>query len=571
MAEVGTYASKAVNQYRGRDMFAYLALRYCFENSSARIDKWAEENAIHVVMGTKSGRYLRSYQFKGLKPDGTWEHRELMIPGPAEATAEAVLLAECSKHWNAWGSGRVFSYVPTAKSDRKSYYVNYIEGLRARQRTIALACRDTPDGHVLYVDIKKFYPSISPVIAEEAWHQFCADSDVGEDFRSLGEKLISNHALATGGKSILTGPMFSHFLANLVMTPVDHWSENLPAKYVRYVDDITLIGQREDILSSVAMLEEKLASLGFDLHPSSDKKTVWVSASEWLESADDFQDSSNTFGWMKLVGNVKRLLIFDPKTLNDLADAFLSAEIRLPLPDYAVAVKEASAFEKIRQKSLWWWLRIRSKNLTPDSIVRDALKLRDRLFKETCEILSRNNGAEGFERKRVVSKLRYRLGRLLFIAKRSQIQTLLAAVEGWEELTFHAALMRVVLSNDCSEVIAMGSNVAQSAAQLLKASLETAQFSKPVEGEAASQGLATFVINGVSVSGSVRSTDHPLLKFSAGPVDHDLMSVPRGLVQDLSCLHGLGPSRNAEIVKLAFELGQEIILDALADDYGYST
>lgn len=83
------------------------------------------------------------------------------------------------------------------------------------------------------------------------------------------------------------------------------------------------------------------------------------------------------------------------------------------------------------------------------------------------------------------------------------------------------------------------------------------------------QGLATFILNGVSVEGDVTSDASPVLRFARGPIDRDLMFQPRGLIQEMACLHGLGDTHHAATMSTAFDVDQEISLDALEFDYGY--
>lgn len=43
-------AVRAVNQYRRRDVIAYLGLRYYFANTCAITDKWAKDISSHLVL-----------------------------------------------------------------------------------------------------------------------------------------------------------------------------------------------------------------------------------------------------------------------------------------------------------------------------------------------------------------------------------------------------------------------------------------------------------------------------------------------------------------------------------------
>lgn len=569
MRRADSLSTKSVSQYRSRDIFAYLALRYCSETEFARRNDWAENNATQVVLAFRAGLYLRSFHFKQVDAAGAIEHRELFIPGANEALAEAALLAQCATRCGSSISKQVFSYRPTEKDDRKSYFEPYMTGLRERQDRIAQCCSEVQDGIVAYIDIKRFYPSISTDLAKERWTKFCRDTSMPELYYDLGIKLISNYDQRSGNSRILTGPMFSHFLANLVLAPIDRAAAELPARYLRYVDDMTLVGTRADVETSIEELKTRLGAIGLDIHPLDSAKTMIVPADEWLESATDFLQGEHSIAWMKLVGDIKKLLLLDKMQAAAVEDALFAEGFRLPIPDYSLAVGEVSTFQKIRQLGLWDWLRLKTRKVSVDTIVKDARKLSSRLTTETIRILRNHKDENQFQRKRVISKLRYRLGRLIYIGTEGDLATVADLARPWPELKFHSAIIDALLSTDCYEVVSMGSNVAQAAAQVLRPTMKTARFSGPLTTEAQIQGLAVLILNGVSVEGEVRSTDHPILRFARGPIDMDLMSEPRGLLQELACLHGAGDVRHPAILESAFDMDENIVLDALELDYGY--
>jgi hypothetical protein len=405
-----------------------------------------------------------------------------------------------------------------------------MEGLRRRQKEIVQACDKHPDGEVIYIDIKKFYPSITPELAEEAWKSFSEVTGIERIYVELGLKLIDNYKHVTDGKSILTGPMFCHFLANLVLHPIDLWAESLDVSYLRYVDDITLVGPHEDLQSALASLRAKLEVLGFTTHELQSPKTLIVPASEWIESAGDFRQGVHSVAWMRLIGDIKRLLLFRSENARGLSDGLLAEGFRLPILDYAVAVGEATAFQRVRQLGLWGWLRIKTERVSISSVIDDARKLSMALTTETRKLLASGGDASPFQRKRLISKLRFRLGRLVYLGKESELQKLVPLAREWPELAFHAEILGALLTKDCWRVAHLGSNAAQATAQVFRISLETALFSQPVTTEAETQSLAVFLLNGIPVDAQVKSPDHPLLRFARGPIDEDLMRMPRGLV-----------------------------------------
>lgn len=565
-----SYASKAINQYRSRDIFAYLALRYYFAGEYARSARWVKQNAVQVVLGSPRGRYFRSWHFKSVYEENQITYRDIYLPSPSEAVVEAYLISECASFWKSRKSESVFSYFIAGKSDRSGYFHNYVGGLRARQKAIGEACRNCPEGEVRYIDIQKFYPSISPRLAQNAWNKFCDESDgLDTTIRTIGSKLIANHAIETEYKSILTGPMFSHLIANLVLSPLDEISSTLPAKYYRYVDDITLVGMPHDIELSLVQIKNFLQRDGLQIHDEENEKSISLSSKKWLISEGDFQDDGNSRSWMKLIGSIKKHLIFYPERTVELESALIDCGFRLPLSDYDAAIQESSSFEKIRQLGLWAWLFRRAGDAKIDSILDRAAEIRDTLQRELLEILS-SFSDDTFERKRQISKIRYRIGRLAYLSSKQWLEAVEAKIRLIPELRFHTAIIKSIVTNDISEVISLGTNVSQSVAQIFRASMETAKFRHANIGEVELQGIATFIMNGVSIEGAVPDTERHLLQIALGNIDVTLLSQSSGFIQELACLHGIGNARHATALKTAFDPDQEITLDALKLDYGYS-
>jgi len=363
--------------------------------------------------------------------------------------------------------------------------------------------------------------------------------------------------------------MFSHFIANLVLKDLDDAAQEFPASYFRYVDDITLVGEPAEIEDSLRDIVQHLELLGLRLHLGDPAKDITVDGSEWLKSAEDYRDEASSASWMKLVGNIKKLLLLHPNVGPKLEASLEENGFRFPMPDYDQAVRERGSFEKVRRLALWVWLLFRSRRATIRHILADALELRGRFQRGTYSLLADRPNESQFQRKRRVSKLRYRLGRLAYLCEDSELDRLAQRARALPELRFHAALLRAITSLDCSEVLSLGTNVAQSAAQIFRAMGETVKLSSPVRTEAELQGLAVLIMNGVSVEGEVGPEGDLLLQIAQGHVGPDLMRNTSGFLQELACLHGTGPARHASIIKTAFDVEQEIFLDALEFEYGY--
>ena len=344
-------AVRAINQYRRRDVLAYLGLRYYLENDCAKNDVWARDISTHLVKTQDSPIYYRSSHFKEMNENGVG-HRNIYLPGPNEILAESALLDDCSKELSFQSLECVYSYRFSDQSSKEGIFKNYFPGFQQRNKSIASICDSLGSAgtKVLYTDIKKFYPSIRYELALDAWKSACKKSKISNQSNELGEKLLTQYAETARkhneGLGILTGPMFSHLIANLILSKVDQqmtaYTQN---RYWRYVDDFVLVGSPDQIRDSRKLLSSILNDIGFSLHD--EVKDFEVESNSWLETAKNTDNSKGKI-WTNLVINIKRFLTTKPAELSFLKQAFLDKGINIPLIDYSSAVAESSFLESYK-------------------------------------------------------------------------------------------------------------------------------------------------------------------------------------------------------------------------------
>jgi hypothetical protein len=211
-------AIRSVNQYRRRDMLGYLGLRYYLENEAPKKDIWAKNVSRYLVNTRKSPAYFHSFNFKELSDHDEVLYRDIYIPGPNEILAETDLLYECSLYSDFKSLSCVYSYHFPELRSKEGVFSSYFPKYISRHQSIADVCRGLNDVVVRYTDIKKYYPSISKDLAQSAWRKACDSSGISTSARELGERLLEDHSRVAEkqGKDsgILTGPMFSHLIAN---------------------------------------------------------------------------------------------------------------------------------------------------------------------------------------------------------------------------------------------------------------------------------------------------------------------------------------------------------------------
>lgn len=566
----GILAVRAVNQYRRRDVLAYLALRYYLHNDAARTDLWAQQVATDLVLTRTDLPYLHVHHFKDLSGGTKVDHRLMYLPTANEALAEAALLDECSKHPQAFSNPAcVFSYPLSSGKNRSGIFPHYSAGLRDRHDAIARACDDFPDGVVRYIDIKRFYPSIQTELALSAWRKISEVAGLAVRWRELGEKLIDDHGkLATGSKpSILTGPMFSHLIGNLVLRQLDdELADSLPARYFRYVDDITLVGSKQAVGNSLNIIRARLSDLGLDMHEDWSPKSLELPTSEWSSGRDDFRPSRREISWMTLIGDLKRFLLANPERHQRLHQAFRGEGFRIPVLDYSSAIFERSYLESVQRWASSEWIRRKVRKVSIDSLLQQARWLRGSYESEFKGLLDGFGKASAFERKRRIPKLRYRAGRLSYLATDDVLASIAAMADTVPELHLQSLAMLATASGNIDRILELGTNAAQATAQPMRAGGKTATLSLSTLTEAEQQALAVFRLNGVEVDARRRNgaAESELLKFAESGSDGKLMTSGNTFIREIACLHGIANSpRHPEMLESVFDEDEDFAIDAV--------
>lgn len=566
----GILAVRAVNQYRRRDVLSYLALRYYLHNEAARTDLWARQVATDLVLTRTDLPYLHVHHFKDLSGGAKVDHRLMYLPTANEALAEAALLEECSKHPQAFANPScVFSYPLNSGKDRSGIFPHYSAGLRSRHDAIARACDDFPDGVVRYIDIKRFYPSIRTELALTAWRKISEVAGLAVRWRELGEKLIDDHGkLGTGSKpSILTGPMFSHLIGNLVLRQLDdELAGNLPARYFRYVDDITLAGSKQAVGDSLDIVRARLSDIGLDMHEDWSPKSLELSTSEWSSGRNDFRQSRREISWMTLIGDLKRFLLANPDGHQRLHQAFRNEGFRIPVLDYSSAIFERSYLESVKRWVSSEWFRRKVRKVSFESLLQQARWLRGSYESEFKELLDGFDKASAFERKRRIPKLRYRAGRLSYLATDDALASIAAMAGTVPELHLQSLAMLATASGNIDLILKLGTNAAQATAQPMRAGGKTATLTLTTLTEAEQQALAVFRLNGIEVDARKRNeaAESELLKFAESGSDTKLMTSGNAFIREIACLHGIANApRHPEMLESVFDEDEDFAIDAV--------
>lgn len=566
-------AVRAINQYKHRDIIAYLGLRYYLQNDCSKQDIWIKDVATYLVNTRQSPVYFQSKHFKEIKQDSSNGdniiYRNIYLPGPNEMLAESYLLHACSNIENFQSTDCVYSYRFPQSSSKEGIFKSYFQDFQKRNEFIHRACtaRSISETKILFTDIKKFYPNISSQLATEAWRKICDLGKAPKDLRKLGDCLLQHYKKIACINNqeclgLLTGPMFSHLIANIVLTEIDTFmASQMGDRYCRYVDDFVLIGTSEEVKCGRNLLREKLDKLGLKLHD--EEKDFEVSSSEWMKCNEIFSSINHNL-WNHLVADLKRFLLVNPGLKKELEVAFLSHDISIPLLSYSSAIQESSYLERFSdwlQRNPWGLKSIRS--LSIRDLVASALKVREIYEREIYILFNNDPNGNPYHRKQLISRVRFFAKRLAYLSNAETLNSLSSDLNKFPELSLQAKIMQAICSKDISDLIRFGSNAAQSVAEVMDAQGSQVTCSVQTLDDVGLQSLAIFNFYEVKINFTNNLQDaidqDPLCQFSLYKNTQKLMKSDNLFVQELACLRGMdNPVSHKSILNSAFDRDEEL-------------
>lgn len=557
-------AIKALNQYRKRDIIAYLSLRYYFDNECSKTDLWANEVAVRLALNNSENNFLKTRHFKGMS-GSEMKFREIYIPAPNDILAETALIQECSKYAAFQPNRSVYSYL--FSYDSNSLYKQYVHGLKDRFLSINKACNNNRDGEVMYLDIQSFYTSIDLSSMNEIWLDACQSTEMPNQFVKLGSHFIAKYKIAQKNEDkcgLLVGPMFSHLLANLVFKEIDYQMDKFTEnKYWRYVDDIIMVGSHFELTKYGAILNELLRKTGLKFH--TDKKYYRITTNQWQNNRLGV-DNNLTKKWIEFVGLLKKFMIQNKSDLELLKDKLKTHEIRLELNVFNSETKSLSLGKKLLN---WMDLNPRNSTISENEVLNYANSLRNEYFKSFISTLESTYSNE-VEYNSRISRLRYIVGRLIYLAKFDDLKIIADKISGIDELKLQFEIIMAIITLDISIIAKMGTNASQSLAQVIKSFATEVTFSGNLESTYIAQSLSVFKFHGIDVNYSEETQiNDPLLYFAQGKIN-EALKYKDSYIDEVATLHGQGSSKHQSILSTLFDENESINFDVINNGSGSS-
>lgn len=557
-------ALKSLNQYRKRDIIAYLSLRYYLDSKSSRTDFWAKEVAVDITLKSNEPSFFKVKHFKGVI-NSELKFREIYIPSANDIISESVLITECSKYSSFHSNSAVYSYFLNDNCD-SSIYKHYTDGLNKRFLSIHQACRNKENEEVVYLDIKSFYPSINLTSIEKTWLEVCNDSNIPNLYKELGQSFIDKYKIVQKdiiNPGLLIGPMFSHLLANLYLKEVDITMKDITSnRYWRYVDDIVITGNKEEIDFFLQKLYENMSKLGLTFHDQS--KFFKLTTKEWIKNKSGV-DNGLSWKWVKLIGLIKKLAILAPEEIQNLKYEFNEIEVRLAVLDYCREVKSKSLSSKLFR----WLKRNLKRNSVPkvEYIISYVENIRYDYFTLFTESIKMEFSNE-LENKTKITRIKYLVGRLIYLSREKELIYIANKIIEIPELLIQYEIIKTILTKDISKIVKLGTNATQAVSQVIKQKELILTCTLDKTDNDVIIALAIFKFHGIKIE-FTKTTEikNPFYDFASGNIESSLGSDDKYLIEFAS-LHGRNESRHEEMLNSLFDENEILSFDVLNAESG---
>lgn len=212
------------------------------------------------------------------------------------------------------------------------------------------------------------------------------------------------------------------------------------------------------------------------------------------------------------------------------------------------------------------WAKRSIRAITIESLLEQAIDCRDKYSNEihilTEEIYPKSTA---FGRKRTLPKIRFFAGRLAYLLGHSDLLHLNEKLRKIDGLELLAKVINAIATDDFSDVVQMGPNVAHAAARLKVAESkgEAVKISaEMVPNETVIQSLATLRLNGLLYNYS-EEFDDALNALAAGKEVLRHFSSDNKFIREFACLCGTSELRHKELLDSCFDRDESLAMDLL--------
>ena len=372
---------------------------------------------------------------------------------PSTALAEAYALSLLSEIDTLQNKPYVYSYRwPPSKMAGRSFTYFY-SGYRERNARITELLRNNTALAVVSEDIKSFYPSINQQVVQQRLTDHLngiKDTKYRDFIECTCRQLIT---YTTEGVAI--GPALSHVLANLALQRVDQEMYTLlKQRYFRYVDDILMVLEKDEIPVIQTKLNKLLDEEGFILNP--DKHDV-ISSSDWLDNLHGPEEGFARQQFDQLLNRIELYLWDKPGKKDELSECFKEKGIAMPIQRFAINAIYGRYHRYMKYlvntTNIYKRIVLELKHENTKTIMSDVSYLYGEFRRIASQIQIEPANDHPIVRKLQAQRLRYLLNRLIYLTPLVEYEKLIGLAPDIVEFYEYRLVIHSLITQSIDELI----------------------------------------------------------------------------------------------------------------------
>ena len=314
-----TTVVRCLNYWKKQYLPTYLGVRTLLEknNNLGLLEKTVLRK---LEIGYKPVHY--SYKmYKKTNDKGIHEYRTFHALSPFSALCEAVVVEKLQNALPTF-SDRVFSYLKPNEFEG-NFFKYYFNGYNKRNRLLTEHFLSNKELIANIFDITDYYPSINTELCITKIEKLTSET------KGLNDCFHFLRSLYSENDGVLVGPAISSILGTVALLDFDkRLEEKYGNYYFRYVDDIIVLSNQNDIEEVKGTVKKELEYFGFQTNVD---KYCFGGAEDWLR----YNSLSSNNNILEIFFNRIRLFLYRNKGKeNTLKENLHSSGITVPLYKY---------------------------------------------------------------------------------------------------------------------------------------------------------------------------------------------------------------------------------------------
>ena len=431
-----TIVVRALNIYRKVHPASYLGLRLLLD--SLQSSRFGSRLLEHKLKVREKGIFYRFNNFKKLDENGEPVYNKFLTCSPMSILFEAYILDILSKEEVFKTHPCIYSYT-WSRNNKSGYLYDYFwNNYHQRNKDVTELLQKDSNQQVIVLDLKKFYPRVSQEIVFNRFNLKLEQISRVDSKNTISR--FTKSMLDANIKGIPIGPPLGHLLGNISLEKVDELMvKKLGKKYLRYVDDIFIVAEKNQTDNNLKYFIEAISNEGLEINE--DKYDV-IDSSIWFGNNPIKYKKDDERSIHSLKNELTEYLIYNPQKYNTLRKMFLDEGFLIPFKQISANSKYGRFRHIITRFRKREYYRSRY-------FITYAINLRNDLLKD-IDKLSKEFPEKGIRRRWLIQQYRHRLGSLLYLLSPIEYSKLLGQIPDIIELNEYNLINKALLNNNIS-------------------------------------------------------------------------------------------------------------------------